>query len=270
MQQKHRHFKRHDTCFRTDKSPSTIRRKAKSRQRKKIPNLWRRSRCRLEPEMGTLEYVASIGLLPGLAFSKMEPDGEEEAWPINFKGTSPVASASVAAAMAADIPMCIACTQRQISNDSVTSSRRSSKIDRRSSQQHSRRKSEASATFQRTSSKSNSRASSRSSKSGSKVSLKYSSPRDSIRYQRQILAHLADMSRSAPYIPDSVQSLSSGGEVSSSCAELIPLMRTKSTKSSASKVDTVNCSKSKQQCQRAALLFQVYCSAKYDGIKNLR
>ena len=245
-------------------SSSSRRKSVKRKQKRRIPNLWRRSSCRVEPEAGTLEYVASIGLLPGMALrpKRFEREDDEVVWPVSLEGTSPVAGASLAAAMAANIPMSIACTTRQLSNESRASSnrssRRASKGERRPSQQV-RRKSRAAGDIYRSNSrpstKSNSRSSSR---SGSKTSLKFSSSHSSIRHQRQILAHLADMSCSAPYIPDSVLSLSSEGDVSrsSSCAESIPLMRTKSAKSSAAvKIDSA--SVARQQWHRAALLLQV-------------
>ena len=247
-------------------SSSSRRKSVKSKQKRRIPNLWRRSSCRVEPEVGTLEYVASIGLLPGMAlrptrFERAEDD--EVVWPMSLKGTSPVEGASLAAAMAANLPMCIACTARQLANESRASSnrsnRRASKGERKLSQQQVRRKPRATGSINRSNSRPSTRSNSRSSsRSGSKASLKYSSCRSSIRHQRQILADLADMSCSAPYIPDSVLSLSSEGDVSrsSSCAESIPLMRTKSAKSSAAvKIDSA--SVARQQWQRAALLLQV-------------
>ena len=247
-------------------SSSSRRKSVKRKQIRRIPNLWRRSSFRVEPEVGTLEYVASIGLLPGMALRSKRferEDDDEVVWPVSMEGTSPVAGASLAAAMAANIPMCIACTTRQLSNESRASSnrssRRASKGERRSSQQQVRRKSRATGGIDRPNSRPSTRSNSRSSsRSGSKTSLKFSSCHSSIRHQRQILAHLADMSCSAPYIPDSVLSLSSEGDVSrsSSCAESIPLMRTKSAKSSAAvKIDSA--SVARQQWHRAALLLQV-------------
>ena len=275
---KHSFSKKDDPYFESHISrPSSSRRSIKKRQRRRIPHIWRRSSCRVEPELGTLEYVASMGLLPGISLGgpppRFECPGQESlTWPVTLEGTSPVAGASLAAAMAANIPMCIACTSRQLSNESRASSstcsrsgRRVSKAERRASQQHQvRRKSKPSSgrgpcSSSRPSSQSNSRSSSR---HGSKASLTtYSSSQGSVRHQRHLPApRLADMSCSAPYIPDpSVLSLSSEGDVvsrSSSYAESIPLMRTKSAKCSTG-VKLDNACLARQQWQRAALLLQV-------------
>ena len=82
----------------------------------------RSSHFRFSPELRTLEYMAASGLLPGLTKSKRPRPGvsisyENETSTKDMRGTSPVASACVAAAMTANIPMAIATTLRQISEE---------------------------------------------------------------------------------------------------------------------------------------------------------
>ena len=73
----------------------------------------------------TLAFMAASGLLPGIPRAKAPRPGlsisyESEICRKDIGGTSPVTSASVAAAMTANIPMAIAFTMRQISEEKKT------------------------------------------------------------------------------------------------------------------------------------------------------
>ena len=73
-------------------------------------------------ELHSLKCMAKSGLLPGIPKSKRLRPGlsislESEIRPKDLGGTSPVTSACVAAAMTANIPMAIAFTMRQISDE---------------------------------------------------------------------------------------------------------------------------------------------------------
>ncbi len=85
-------------------------------------------------DVGSLEYIPSVGLLPSLpprrprqarSVAQKQPE-----WPYST-ATKPMATASLAATMAANVPMCIACS-RQMSQKSRGSSRSShrARLDR--------------------------------------------------------------------------------------------------------------------------------------------
>ncbi len=220
-----------------------MRRRKRRRDKYRLSGIWRRSR--VEPETGALEYAAGLGLLPGLGFrgSFTRHVCEEEGWPLAIAGTSPVTSV---AAMAANIPMCIGCQFSDKANVAAVPKSNRDKVNRRGYYPRGKSRTRLEKCGSR-----------RTSRSSSRSSSKCSSPQRNVRKHRQLEISLENMSCSAPYIPDSLESASSTGDMSrcNSYTESIPLMR---RSKSAKNAVPAKCNEAvRQRWHRAALLLQV-------------